>query len=225
MEIITRDEAKVAGAKRFFTGVPCLRGHISERSVANWRCLECAKDAAKLKYASDPEYRESQRAAAIVRAREKRLEDPDELRARQRVNQKRWLDNNKEELAPRLRAHRHAYYARHPGRAAMLMKENRCANPERTRTNDNRYRARKKSAPGQHTAEDLKRILKQQNHKCAMPWCRKSIRRKMHLDHIVPLSGGGTNNASNLQFLCPSCNSRKWARDQTDFVRERGWLI
>jgi hypothetical protein len=39
--IISRDEAKALGLKRFFTGTPCKHGHIAERSVRSGRCLEC----------------------------------------------------------------------------------------------------------------------------------------------------------------------------------------
>lgn len=34
----------------------------------------------------------------------------------------------------------------------------------------------------------------------------------VHLDHIVPLSRGGTNDTSNLRLLCPRCNISKGAR-------------
>lgn len=34
----------------------------------------------------------------------------------------------------------------------------------------------------------------------------------IHLDHIVPLSRGGTNDMSNLRLLCPRCNLSKGSR-------------
>lgn len=33
--------------------------------------------------------------------------------------------------------------------------------------------------------------------------------RRLHIDHIKPLSRGGTNKLSNLQLLCQPCNNRK----------------
>lgn len=38
-----KERAKSLGLSRFFTGVPCKRGHLSERLVSNGNCLECLK--------------------------------------------------------------------------------------------------------------------------------------------------------------------------------------
>ncbi len=41
MKIIGRKEAKQLQLKRYFTGKPCVRGHISERYTAKGSCIEC----------------------------------------------------------------------------------------------------------------------------------------------------------------------------------------
>ena len=39
--IITRDDARIAGLPRFFTGRPCLNNHMSQRTTANGGCFRC----------------------------------------------------------------------------------------------------------------------------------------------------------------------------------------
>jgi 5-methylcytosine-specific restriction endonuclease McrA len=41
----------------------------------------------------------------------------------------------------------------------------------------------------------------------------------MHLDHVVPLARGGTNDPDNLQWLCGSCHSKKTANADGGFGR------
>ena len=46
-EIISREEARERGLKRFFTGEPCKYGHVAERYVSTGACVECARLNAK----------------------------------------------------------------------------------------------------------------------------------------------------------------------------------
>ena len=39
-----RDLAKLNGYLTYFTGKPCKRGHISDRRVSNYICIQCAKE-------------------------------------------------------------------------------------------------------------------------------------------------------------------------------------
>ena len=46
-------------------------------------------------------------------------------------------------------------------------------------------------------------------------------RAAQEVDHILPLSEGGTNDLDNLQGLCKSCHSKKTARDDGSFGRAK----
>ena len=41
MTIIDRATAKSIGLKKYFTGIPCPHGHISERRTGNGNCIAC----------------------------------------------------------------------------------------------------------------------------------------------------------------------------------------
>ena len=41
MDVITQAQAEAQGLKRYFTGVPCLSGHLAERYVRGRGCVEC----------------------------------------------------------------------------------------------------------------------------------------------------------------------------------------
>jgi 5-methylcytosine-specific restriction endonuclease McrA len=84
------------------------------------------------------------------------------------------------------------------------------------------YRARKLGAEGNHTIDDVRALLELQRGRCTC--CGKKME-KFHVDHIVPLSRGGSNGKENIQLLCPTCNCGKGAKDPIKFMQERGRLL
>lgn len=44
---ISREEAQTLGLKRYFTGIPCVQGHLAERYVDRGNCAECAHAAVR----------------------------------------------------------------------------------------------------------------------------------------------------------------------------------
>lgn len=72
-----------------------------------------------------------------------------------------------------------------------------------------RRRARKVSAPGNFTAQQWEQLCSRYGNACLR--CGESTR--LTPDHIIPLSKpGATNDISNIQPLCFSCNSGKCDR-------------
>lgn len=96
-------------------------------------------------------------------------------------------------------------------------------NPEVIRAAHHKRRALAKKAEGCFTAEDIKRIKAQQNNKCACCKCR--LNKNHQIDHIYPLSKGGSNWPSNLQLLCKSCNSKKRAKLPDQWASENNLLV
>ena len=106
---------------------------------------------------------------------------------------------------------------------ADYIRQQRKAKPDYYRSLVRNRRARLREIGGKHTAEDIARIVAAQKGKCAN--CRSRLSRGMQVDHIVPLVLGGSNDATNLQALCPTCNRRKSGKHPLEFAREQGLLL
>lgn len=50
-------------------------------------------------------------------------------------------------------------------------------------------------------------------------WCGTKVSsRKIHMDHVIPLSKGGSHTIGNLCAACPDCNCEKRAKSLTDWI-------
>lgn len=74
-----------------------------------------------------------------------------------------------------------------------------------------RKRARRRGNGGKLSNEEWETIKAQYGNKCLGCGTPES-EVLLTIDHIIPISKGGRNDASNVQPLCQSCNSRKHAK-------------
>ncbi len=97
-------------------------------------------------------------------------------------------------------------------------------NKERMRPQRKAAKAMRRSALGSVTKQDVETLLHLQKWRCAA--CKADVKKVgYHLDHIFPLSKGGTNDRNNLQILCPACNLSKSAKHPIDFMQSIGMLL
>ena len=64
----------------------------------------------------------------------------------------------------------------------------------------------------QPTKEERQKMLDLANGCCAT--CQKAVKKVFHIDHIIPLAEGGSNEANNLQVLCKPCHFDKTRQEQ-----------
>lgn len=81
-------------------------------------------------------------------------------------------------------------------------------NPDRVNRKKHRRRTRIQAAGGDYTTEQWEALKEKYGRICLRCGVHESIKR-LTVDHVVPVSLGGSNSIDNLQPLCQSCNSTK----------------
>lgn len=194
----TRQEAKLLGATRYFPKRLCIHGHSEGRLASTGKCVACQ--------------RERNRPFSLARSRQNAEQN--------REKSRRWQAENKEKA----NARKLAWYHRNKEKARATNLAWERANREAVRRHNHNRRSRKAGAEGSYSADDIERIWSAQRKRCALCRSRLSVRTRT-IDHIKPLSRGGSNLPSNIQILCFSCNASKWARDPIDHARKLGRLL
>ncbi len=107
--------------------------------------------------------------------------------------------------------------------AKIQTKKWRAENPIAAKRLSSKSRRDRNSVEGRHSKSDVDKILIYQKGRCAA--CAEKLREEFEVDHIIPLSKGGTDWPKNIQILCRPCNRAKYNRMPEVFMREKGYLL
>lgn len=178
----------------------CKKCNQETEHYENGRCKICRSAYSKAYNAANPEKMNAFNLAS-------RTNYPERKRA--------WSESNPDYFR--------IYYAKNRKERNIISRAWKKANPDKVREMSRNRRARKRNADGTHSSADIRGLLILQRSKCAC--CKISIDAGYHVDHIYPLSKGGSNDKLNLQLLCPLCNTQKHAKHPIEFMQSKGFLL
>ncbi len=153
--------------------------------------------------------------------REKRRESHG--RDTNREANKRWCQNHRDYNRERNRPHVRNYWERNQEKYRAQSRAYYEANQDRLREQKDTYRrnnleayavreanrrARKAKAGGSFTQQEWHDLCAYYDYTC-LRCGRQEPDIELTVDHVIPLSQGGSNDISNLQPLCGACNTRK----------------
>ena len=157
------------------------------------------------------EYYAANRNVIIERVRRWGIDNKEQKRKNNRAYDAR----NRERNRARRRAYRVAnaereaeysrnYYIKNKEIMADRQRAYLAKNPEKARQRVSIRRARRLQAEGAYTIADVQAQYERQKGRCY--WCNVKVGNTYDVDHIVPLSRGGTDWPENIVIACPSCN-------------------
>ncbi|SRR6266581_770639 len=123
-------------------------------------------------------------------------------RDRNNAQKKAWHTANRDHALANMKA----YDVANRDHDRVYRRSRYAAHRDHIKSYHHKLRAHKRSSEGTYTAQDIQNLFKGQKGKCAL--CKQRLV-KYEVDHIIPLSRGGSNWPYNLQLLCPSCNRHK----------------
>lgn len=169
MKIVSRNQALETTLPRYFTGVPCRNGHISERYTVNHTCVECGKLICKRTYV-----KHSNKIKSHVK--DKYWETPEKYREYQRAYRRD--DDNKEKIRKR---HRERYKNDIEYKITGLIRGHLNKMVYRY-MGGNKHSVTNKNVG--YSSRDLKEHIESQ-FEPGMSWENHG---EWHIDHIIPLS-------------------------------------
>jgi 5-methylcytosine-specific restriction endonuclease McrA len=172
----------------------------------NVHCKRCVSECAKARYRADPT-KVAAKSAAWHRA------NPEKTRAARAT----WRKAHPE----RMKASRAASRKKNPQKVRETRAAWEKANPEKMKAKIAKDRLARRGligrSPDHFTASDVTACLETTGWRCF--YCLGSLLGGYHVDHMTPLSRGGSNGPDNIVCACPSCNLSKGNKTAAEFYQ------
>lgn len=115
-----------------------------------------------------------------------------------RSSSSNYYKNNRDEILKRNRRN----YEKTKSERSKVIKRWKQLNPDKVQAG---YENRRKNLVGKITGEEWREIKNKYGNVCL----RCGTSKRLSIDHVIPISKGGTNTVDNIQPLCGKCNSTK----------------
>ena len=221
----SRKLALSQGQTFYYSEKPCPRGHIAKRQTSNAFCTACPRPKRKRRAEGmhympcmpcarghlAPRFSSTGQCTACLKEWKKlwRASNPDKAKA----EIQRWREKNKERIADAYREWRLQNLDFNIKRCQQWREDN----PEKHLASKSRRRALELNAEGAWAGSDIGDMRSRQGNRCY--WCCVSLKGiPTEVDHVIPLSAGGSNWPENLCLACRPCNRLKNQRMPLDFV-------
>lgn len=131
---------------------------------------------------------------------------------------RKFYHEHREEISKRRRENRNCereaeYREKNKEKVAQANREWAKNNKDKVNAIAHKKRAILRNCEGSYTSEEWIALCEAYGNKCLC--CRKP-NIKLTVDHIIPLSRGGSNYITNIQPLCQACNNKKYTKT-TDY--------
>ena len=237
----TRKEAQALGSKFYFTGKPCQEGHVAERYTSARKCVPCCNSAhgrgdyifnclhcgvtaasrkGGTKYCNDKcRWAAGHLSDSLARAARRALvqccicrsQPVDKGRATCGSPACREKNNRRRRQAASL-----AYYYRDPGKCRAAAKAWFDSNPEKAANYHHQRRSRMAgNRSGTVSKREMRRLLES-------PCLACGATGSTTVEHLIPVSRGGSHAIGNLAPLCGPCNSSKGSRTWMEWRIKKG---
>lgn len=223
MKIVSISEAREHGLTRYFTGEPCVNGHIEERQVSNRGCIGCLNQrTAKYKAQNKDKVAElwkrwiSKNKDSVSAKRKDRYQV---LRAERIGAMKAWRDENREKVV----AYRKQYRLDNIDKVNEIYQAWSRANRHITNANFLKRRAQKISATVRWDEEFTHFVSRQATMLAGLR--EKATGIKWHVDHLIPLRSKvacGFHTWANLQVIPSALNL--WKANKMVLTERDEWI-